>query len=82
MFTCSYHLCKNIPIIFLITQLKRKCNNYLCKFMKFMHFMRLCIFLNLYNLKPKDMLKQCNEPLMEEFKHTLMADIDSRKGDK
>lgn len=41
-----------------------------------------CIFLDLHNLKPKDMLKQCNEPLMEELKHALIIDIDNRKGDK
>ena len=41
-----------------------------------------CIFLDLYNIKPGDMLKQYNKLLMEEFKHALIADIDSRKGDK
>lgn len=41
-----------------------------------------CIFLDLHNLKPRDMLKQCNELLMNEFKCALIADIDSRKGDK
>lgn len=41
-----------------------------------------CIFLDLYNLKPRDILKWCNEPLMKEFKHALIADIDIRKGDK
>lgn len=41
-----------------------------------------CIFLDLHNLKPRDMLKQCNKPLMEELKHALIIDIDSRNGDK
>ena len=41
-----------------------------------------CIFLDLHNLKPRDMLKRCNKPLMEELTHALIADIDSRKGDK
>ena len=41
-----------------------------------------CIFLDLNLLKPKDMLKQYNKPLMEEFKRALISDIDSRKGDK
>ena len=41
-----------------------------------------CIFLDLYNLKLEDMLKLYDMPLMEELKHALIADIDSRKGDK
>lgn len=41
-----------------------------------------CIFLDLYNFKPEDMLKLYDKPLMEELKHALIADIDSRKGDK
>lgn len=41
-----------------------------------------CIFLDLYNIKPRDMLKQYDKPLMEEFKHALKADIDSRNNDK
>ena len=41
-----------------------------------------CIFLDLYDLKPEDMLKLYDKPLMRELKHALIADIDSRKGDK
>lgn len=41
-----------------------------------------CIFLDLYDVKPEDMLKLYGTPLMEELRHALMADIDSRKGGK
>ena len=41
-----------------------------------------CIFLDLHNLKPEDMLKQNNKPLVEELKRALISDIDSRKSDK
>ena len=41
-----------------------------------------CIFLDLHNLKPEDMLKQYNKSLMEELKRALISDIDSRKSDK